>query len=53
MEGQYPTKNLEAPSYIVSLRAEVQNVYKAASILFIIHDARDGNYYGWTLPLVL
>jgi len=45
-----PTKNLEAHSCTISLRAGGQSVSKAASIPFAIHNARDvstwnGKYY--------
>jgi len=44
--------NLEVQTCIISLWAGGQSVHKTASILFVVHDARDGsaqnrNYYGW------
>ena len=40
--GQYPMKALKALSCNVHLRAGGQSVCKAASILFIVHNARQG-----------
>jgi len=45
--GQCPAKILKALSCIVSLRAGDQSVHKAASVPFVVHDARDRNYYYW------
>ena len=40
--GQYPTRNLEAFSCIISPRAGGQSISKAVSIPSVVHSARDG-----------